>query len=42
MPNQRPPSLAEQLNKPIIWKFEKRKACSSFKGHVWDADLVDM
>ena len=42
MPNQRPPGLAKQLNKPVIRKFEKRKVCSSFKGNFWDADLVDM
>ena len=34
--------LAEELHKPIIRKFKKRKVYSAFKNNVWDADLADM
>ena len=34
--------LAEELNKPIIRKFKKRKAYSGFKDNIWGADLADM
>ena len=34
--------LAEELHKPIIRKFEKRKVYSSFKHNIWGADLADM
>ena len=34
--------LAEELHKPIIRKFEKRKVYSTFKDSIWDADLADM
>ena len=34
--------LAEELNKPIIRKFEKRKVHSSFIDNIWGADLTDM
>ena len=34
--------LAEELHKPIIRKFEKRRVHSAFKGNVWDANLSDM
>ena len=34
--------LAEDLHKPIITKFEKRKVYSSFKDNIWSADLPDM
>ena len=34
--------LAEELYKPIIRKFKKRKVCSTFKDNTWDADLADM
>ena len=34
--------LANELHKPIIKKFNKRKVCSSFKDNIWVADLVDM
>ena len=34
--------LAEELHKPIIRKFRKRKMHSSFNGNIWDADLTDM
>ena len=34
--------LAEELHKPIIRKFEKRKVHSSFIDNSWGADLADM
>ena len=34
--------LANELHKPIIWKFKKRKVYSSFKDNIWGADLADM
>ena len=34
--------LAEELHKPIIRKFEKRKAYSPFIDNIWGADLADM
>ena len=34
--------LAEELHKPIIRKFEKRKVYSAFKDNIWAADLADM
>ena len=34
--------LAEELHKPIIRKFKKRKVHSVFKDNIWDADLADM
>ena len=34
--------LAEELHKPIIRKFKKRKVYSSFKDIIWLADLADM
>ena len=39
MPNE---ELAEELYKPIIRNFEKRKVHSSFISNIWDADIVDM
>ena len=39
MPNQK---LANELHKPIIRKFEKRKVYSSFKDNIWGVDLADM
>ena len=32
----------EELHKPIIRKFQKRKVYSGFKGNIWGADLADM
>ena len=32
--------LAEQLHKPIIRKFKKRKLQSPFIDNIWDADLA--
>ena len=34
--------LANELHKPIIRKFEKRKVYSTFKDNIWGADLADM
>ena len=34
--------LANELYKPIIRKFRKRKVYSSFKDNFWDVDLADM
>ena len=34
--------LADELHKPIIRKFNKRKVYSQFKDNVWGVDLADM
>ena len=34
--------LADELHKPIIKKFEKRKVYSQFKDNIWGVDLADM
>ena len=34
--------LADELHKPIIRKFKKRKIYSAFKDNIWSADLADM
>ena len=34
--------LADELHKPIIRKFNKRKVYSQFKDNIWGADLADM
>ena len=34
--------LADELYKPIITKFKKRKVHSSFRDNVWGIDLADM
>ena len=34
--------LAEELHKPIIKKFTKRKIHAVFKYNIWGADLADM
>ena len=34
--------LAEELHKPIIKKFKKRKVNTTFTGNIWGADLADM
>ena len=34
--------LAEELHKPIIRKFKKRKVYSRFKDNIWGDDLADM
>ena len=34
--------LAEELHKPIIKNFKRRKVYSSFKDDIWGVDLADM
>ena len=34
--------LADELHKPIIRKFKKRKVYSSFKDNIWGADLINL
>ena len=34
--------LADELHKPIIRKFDKRKVHSQFKDNIWGVDLADM
>ena len=34
--------LAEELHKPVIRKFKKKKVYSGFKDNIWGADLADM
>ena len=34
--------LANELHKPIIRKFEKRKVYSTFKDNIWGVDLADL
>ena len=34
--------LANELHKPIIRKFQKRKVYSSFRDNIWGVDLADM
>ena len=34
--------LANELHKPIIRKFKKRKVYSSFRDNIWEVDLADM
>ena len=34
--------LAEELHKPIVRKFKKRKVHCPFIGNIWDADLADV
>ena len=34
--------LADELNKPVIKKFNKRKVYSQFKDNIWGKDLADM
>ena len=34
--------LADELHKPIIKKFKKRKLYSSFRDNIWGADLADV
>ena len=39
MSNQQP---ADELHKPIIRKFIRRKLYSSFKDNIWEVDLADI
>ena len=34
--------LADELHKPVIKKFKKRKVYSQFKDNIWGVDLTDM
>ena len=34
--------FANELHKPVIRKFKKRKVYSSFRDNIWGADLADM
>ena len=34
--------LSDELHKPIIRKFKKRKVYSWFRDNIWGADLADM
>ena len=34
--------LADELHKPIIRKFKKKKVYSSFRDNIWGVDLADM
>ena len=34
--------LADELHKPVIKKFEKRKVYSQFRDNIWGVDLADM
>ena len=34
--------LTNELHKPIIKKFNKRKVYLSFRGNIWGVDLADM
>ena len=34
--------VAEELHKPVIKKFNKRKIYSQFKDNIWGVDLADM
>ena len=34
--------LADELHKPVIKKFNKRKVYSQFKDNIWGVDLLDM
>ena len=36
-----PSILADELHKPVIKKFNKRKVCSQFKDNIWGVDLAD-
>ena len=35
-------TLADELHKPVIRKFKKRKVYSQFKDNIWGVDLADM
>ena len=40
--NKENSELANELHKPIVRKFKKRKVYSSFKDNIWGIDLADM
>ena len=35
-------NLAEELHKPILTIFRKRRVCFGFKDNIWGADLADI
>ena len=35
-------TLAEELHKPVIKKFKRRKVYARFKDNIWAADLAEM
>ena len=40
--NPKGSGIKNELHKPIIRKFKKRKVCSTFKDNIWGVDLADM
>ena len=34
--------LGDELHKPVIKKFNKKKVYSQFKDNIWGVDLADM
>ena len=40
--NPKGSGIKNELHKPIIRKFKKRKVCSNFKDNIWGVDLADM
>ena len=34
--------LAQELHKPVIKKFKRRKVYSKFKDNIWEANLAEM
>ena len=34
--------LAQELHKPVIKKFKRRKVYAKFKGKIWAADLAEI
>ena len=34
--------LAQELHKPVIKNFNKRKVYSQFRDNIWGVDLADM
>ena len=34
--------LADELHKPVIKKYNKRKVYSQFKDNIWGVDLADI
>ena len=42
IPNEPNYQLANELHKPIVRKFKKRKVYSYFRDNIWGVDLADM
>ena len=34
--------LAQELHKPVIKKFKRRKICAGFNDDIWAADLAEV